>query len=103
MQYSTIFTDEGTKVGGAVGAAEKTTDGEKGVEGEREREGKGETWTFTTAQYWYSDSVFLRSLPLNLLPHVRSPSRALALFLPLPRRKLLDNCYLHFYPIEENI
>lgn len=100
MQYSTIFTDEGTKVGGAVGAEEKTTDGEKGGK-ERRRVGKGETWTFTTAQYWYSDSVFLRSLPLNLLPRVRSPSRAL--FLPLSRRKLLDNCYLHFYPIEENI
>jgi len=102
MQYSTIFTDEGTKVGGAVGAAEKTTDGERS-RGEVRRGGKGETWTFTTAQYWYSDSVFLRSLPLNLLPRVRSPSRALALFLPLSRRKLLDNCYLHFYPIEENI
>lgn len=38
--------------------------------------GKGETWTFTTAQYWYSDSVFLRSLPLNLLLCVRSPSLA---------------------------
>lgn len=101
MQYSTIFTDEGTKVGGAVGVAEKTTDGEKG--GRRGGVGKGETWTFTTAQYWYSDSVFLRSLPLNLLPRVRSPSRALALFLLLSRRKLLDNCYLHFYPIEENI
>lgn len=100
MQYSTIFTDEGTKVGGAVGAAEKTTDGVKGGRGG----GKGgETWTFTTAQYWYSDSVFLRSLPLNLLPRVRSLSRALALFLPLSQRKLLDNCYLHFYPIEENI
>lgn len=51
MQYSTIFTDEGTKVGGAVGAAEKTTDGEKGVggkgEGEREREsGKGRDLDF---------------------------------------------------------
>lgn len=105
MQYSTIFTDEGTKVGGAVGAAEKTTDGEKreGGGGRGRGVGKGETWTFTTAQYWYSDSVFLRSLPLNLLPRVRSLSRVLALFLPLSRRKLLDNCYLHFYPIEENI
>jgi len=36
MQYSTIFTDEGTKVGGAVGAAEKTTDGEKGGGGGEE-------------------------------------------------------------------
>lgn len=37
MQYSTIFTDEGTKVGGAVGAAEKTTDGERRRGGGKER------------------------------------------------------------------
>lgn len=36
MQYSTIFTDEGTKVGGAAGAAEKTTDSEWWGEGEGE-------------------------------------------------------------------
>lgn len=76
MQYSTIFTDEGTKVGGAVGAAEKTTDGEKRGGGRGGGVGKGETWTFTTAQYWYSDSVFLRSLPLNLLFPVFVPRLA---------------------------
>lgn len=76
MQYSTIFTDERTKVGGAVGAAVKTTDGERG--GKR----RG-TWTFTTAQYWYSDSVFLRSLHLNLLLLALVLRLALALFLPL--------------------
>lgn len=39
MQYSTIFTDEGTRVGGAAGAEEKTTDGEKGGK-ERSRKGR---------------------------------------------------------------
>lgn len=48
MQYSTIFTDEGTKVGGAVGAAEKTTDGEKrgGGRGQRKRSRKGRDLDF---------------------------------------------------------
>lgn len=44
MQYSTIFTDEGTRVGGAVGAEEKTTDGEKG--GRERRSGKGRDLDF---------------------------------------------------------
>jgi len=37
MQYSTIFTDEGTKVGGAAGAVEKTTDGARSGEGGKNR------------------------------------------------------------------
>jgi len=99
MQYSTIFTDEGTKVGGAVGAAEKTTDGEKG--GRRGGVRKGGDLDF----YHGSILVLRQRLPSLTSSQSSSPCSfpVLALFLLLSRRKLLDNCYLHFYPIEENI
>lgn len=110
MQYSTIFTDEGTKVGGAVGAAEKTTDGERGWEARgRERRRGGEGRKGRDLDFYHGSILVLRqrlpSLTSSQSSSLRSfsVSRALALFLPLSRRKLLDNCYLHFYPIEENI
>lgn len=77
MQYSTIFTDEGTKVGGAVGAAEKTTDGEKGVggkgEGERERERLGllprlNIGTPTASSFAHFLSIFFPMFVLRLAP-----------------------------------
>lgn len=77
MQYSTIFTDEGTKVGGAVGAAEKTTDGEKGAggkgEGEWERERLGllprlNIGTPTASSFAHFLSIFFPMFVLRLAP-----------------------------------
>lgn len=87
MQYSLIFRDEG---GGR----------KKGMVEERE--------TFTTAQYWRSDIVFLssifRSILVSLSPWEPGRPTSPPPSPPPPRgRNLLDNCYLHFYPIEEKI
>lgn len=98
MQYSLIFRDEGAET----------------VRERRENKKERESQTFTTAQYWRSDIV---SLSFHFPPRSsssvfrtwepgRPTSSSLPPSLPLPLlggRNLLDNCYLHFYPIEEKI
>lgn len=98
MQYSLIFRDEGAEA----------------VRERRENKKERESQTFTTAQYWRSDIV---SLSFHFPPRSsssvfrtwepgRPTSSSLPPSLPLPLlggRNLLDNCYLHFYPIEEKI
>lgn len=90
MQYSLIFRDEG---------ADRPRKKEKGKIRERERERLlprlnigAPTSSFYLPFSARSSSVFRPGNPAVLLPPP-----------PPCGRNLLDNCYLHFYPIEEKI
>ena len=92
MQYSTIFPDEGND-----GVCERR---KRAPQRERERENEREGGR--KSDFYHGSILVLRHLPFSVDLR-RSLVFEPSLSLPPNGRKLLDNCYLHFYPIEENI